>query len=170
MPTNVFSGGFVVPSAMMGGYDNGMVGGGLFDNLRQKWAATGQGMKMLIAYIVVVAIIVIVLAATGVFNKKAPVVGTFMGGNGHGVSLLDKMYADGWRVHTRSGCGWCDKQKKECPDLKHHPIHINCGQPENAAVCALVQGFPHWQNIKTGKNMPGYKSLDQLEMMLSTTF
>ena len=171
MPTNVFSGGFVVP-AMMGGCDNGMVGGGPIDDMKQKWAAYGQGTKWLIAFIVVVAIVVIALAAMGEFNKKpnvTPVVGTFMGGRGHGVNvsnMLLSLYRAGIRVYTRSGCGWCDKQKKEVPGLANHPINIDCGRPENAAACAAVQGFPDWQNMQTGEKMPGYKSLDQLEKMM----
>ena len=173
MPTNVFSGGFVVPAMMggcAGGRADGMRGGislgMLKDKIKEKWDSYQPMVKYSIGVIIVVAIIiVVVLAATGQFKHKSNQSRFASSGE----SLLDKMYADGWRVHTRSGCGWCDKQKKDCPDLKHHPIHIDCGRPENAASCAPIQGFPHWQNIKTGENMPGYKSLDQLEMMLSTT-
>lgn len=170
MPTNVFSGGFVVPSAMMGGCAGGRADGmrgGMSpdmvkDKIKEKWASCTPACKyIIIGFIVVAIIIVVVLAATGHFKHKSNQSRFASSGK----SPLDKPHAAGWRVYTRPGCGWCDKQKKECPDLEQHPIHIDCGRPENAALCAPIQGFPHWQNIKTGENMPGYKPFEKVMQM-----
>lgn len=163
--TDIFSGGFVVPARMVGGttYDGGKDG-----YIDKMWAGYGLQKKVIIAFLVFAVIAVIVYLNTSMSSTHTmvtPTVGGFMGRHRHGV-LLDKLHEKGWQVHTRPGCGWCNKQTQEVNGLRDHPINIDCDNRKNAVLCAADPGYPHWKNILTGESYPGYKTPEQLEKLL----
>jgi hypothetical protein len=92
-------------------------------------------------------------------------------------SQLSYSAADGLNpdlvVYLRSGCGYCDKQKKE---LEHTPFnYVACGPVDNIPStgtpvtppidCGAITGFPTWYNTATKSIMPGFKTLDQLHKL-----
>lgn len=98
--------------------------------------------------------------------------------NSEGTAKADNFNDKGWIVFTRPGCSWCHKQMEE---LKSTPFkYVECAPPGKQPghhqsgtliaapanrPCTGLDGFPTWYNVKSGKTVSGFKTVEQLNAL-----
>ena len=106
-----------------------------------------------------VILIVIILIVVYLQRKK------FTGGSpfANKDQVIDKLKKGGWKLYTKDGCIWCERQLEVLRTNREEFPHIKSGAESERLG---IDAFPTWVD-KNGVKYPGSKDLNGLAAMIN---